>query len=256
LVLENAVLRHQIDVLRRGCDRPTLHLIDRLKLGGPPSDCERDAPSRGSPSPERRGEVERRGLLAAAGFLTGEACSSSRWRCRSCSTGRSWWRRCPRRQATRRRTAASRTSRRRPCSLSWPRWSCSTCSRFARRTNRPGRAAPGRDPRAVPPRSSSSRSDAVPLRSVCGVVTCYSLDSIAGGVSFELILSSVPADGSRRIVHASSRQRSRKSTRKEPDEMMPNDACIERWRAVLSGDRMVRSCSRPRRPGSGVAGSA
>ncbi len=32
LVLENAVLRHQVNVLRRHCKRPTLHLVDRLKL--------------------------------------------------------------------------------------------------------------------------------------------------------------------------------------------------------------------------------
>jgi hypothetical protein len=32
LVLENAVLRHQVNVLRRGCKRPTLQLIARLKL--------------------------------------------------------------------------------------------------------------------------------------------------------------------------------------------------------------------------------
>src|ERR1700759_1510756 len=32
LVLENAVLRHQVSVLRRRSKRPTLHLVDRLKL--------------------------------------------------------------------------------------------------------------------------------------------------------------------------------------------------------------------------------
>src|SRR5678815_608171 len=32
LVLENAVLRHQVNVLRRGSKRPKLHLVDRLKL--------------------------------------------------------------------------------------------------------------------------------------------------------------------------------------------------------------------------------
>jgi hypothetical protein len=32
LVLENAVLRHQVNVLRRRSKRPTLHLVDRLKL--------------------------------------------------------------------------------------------------------------------------------------------------------------------------------------------------------------------------------
>ena len=32
LVLENAVLRHQVNVLRRRSKRPKLHLIDRLKL--------------------------------------------------------------------------------------------------------------------------------------------------------------------------------------------------------------------------------
>src|SRR5215471_1335497 len=32
LVLENAVLRHQVNVLRRGCKRPTLDVVDRLKL--------------------------------------------------------------------------------------------------------------------------------------------------------------------------------------------------------------------------------
>ena len=32
LVLENAVLRHQVNVLRRGSKRRKLHLIDRLKL--------------------------------------------------------------------------------------------------------------------------------------------------------------------------------------------------------------------------------
>ena len=32
LVLENAVLRHQVNVLRRRSTRPKLHLIDRLKL--------------------------------------------------------------------------------------------------------------------------------------------------------------------------------------------------------------------------------
>src|SRR5215475_2828354 len=32
LVLENAVLRHQINVLRRGCRRPRLGVVDRLKL--------------------------------------------------------------------------------------------------------------------------------------------------------------------------------------------------------------------------------
>ena len=32
LVLENAVLRHQINGLRRGCKRPTLDVVDRLKL--------------------------------------------------------------------------------------------------------------------------------------------------------------------------------------------------------------------------------
>src|SRR5215470_736665 len=32
LVLENAVLRHQVNVLRRGCKRPRLDVIDRLKL--------------------------------------------------------------------------------------------------------------------------------------------------------------------------------------------------------------------------------
>jgi putative transposase len=32
LVLENAVLRHQVNVLRRGGKRRKLHLIDRLKL--------------------------------------------------------------------------------------------------------------------------------------------------------------------------------------------------------------------------------
>src|SRR5678815_4183358 len=32
LVLENAVLRHQVNVLRRHSKRPKLHLVDRLKL--------------------------------------------------------------------------------------------------------------------------------------------------------------------------------------------------------------------------------
>ena len=32
LVLENAVLRHQVNVLRRRSKRPKLHLFDRLKL--------------------------------------------------------------------------------------------------------------------------------------------------------------------------------------------------------------------------------
>src|SRR5215471_2781688 len=32
LVLENAVLRHQVDVLLRGCKRPMLDVVDRLKL--------------------------------------------------------------------------------------------------------------------------------------------------------------------------------------------------------------------------------
>src|SRR5215831_8239482 len=32
LVLENAVLRHQVNVLRRGCMRPRLDVVDRLKL--------------------------------------------------------------------------------------------------------------------------------------------------------------------------------------------------------------------------------
>jgi hypothetical protein len=32
LVLENAVLRHQVNVLRRRSKRPKLHLVDRLKL--------------------------------------------------------------------------------------------------------------------------------------------------------------------------------------------------------------------------------
>src|SRR5215468_2292192 len=32
LVLENAVLRHQVNVLRRQSKRPKLHLVDRLKL--------------------------------------------------------------------------------------------------------------------------------------------------------------------------------------------------------------------------------
>jgi hypothetical protein len=32
LVLENAVLRHQVNVLRRRSKRPTLGLVDRLKL--------------------------------------------------------------------------------------------------------------------------------------------------------------------------------------------------------------------------------
>jgi len=32
LVLENAVLRHQVSVLRRGCKRPRLGVVDRLKL--------------------------------------------------------------------------------------------------------------------------------------------------------------------------------------------------------------------------------
>src|SRR5215475_8620360 len=32
LVLENAVLRHQVNVLRRGSKRPKLHFVDRLKL--------------------------------------------------------------------------------------------------------------------------------------------------------------------------------------------------------------------------------
>src|ERR1051325_5239890 len=32
LVLENAVLRHQVNVLRRGCKRPRLDVVDRLKL--------------------------------------------------------------------------------------------------------------------------------------------------------------------------------------------------------------------------------
>ena len=32
LVLENAVLRHQVNVFRRRSKRPTLHLVDRLKL--------------------------------------------------------------------------------------------------------------------------------------------------------------------------------------------------------------------------------
>ncbi|HEX8108408.1 MAG TPA: hypothetical protein VF516_11805 [Kofleriaceae bacterium] len=32
LVLENAVLRHQVNVLRRRSTRPKLHLVDRLKL--------------------------------------------------------------------------------------------------------------------------------------------------------------------------------------------------------------------------------
>jgi hypothetical protein len=32
LVLENAVLRHQVNVLRRGSKRPKLHFVDRLEL--------------------------------------------------------------------------------------------------------------------------------------------------------------------------------------------------------------------------------
>jgi hypothetical protein len=32
LVLENAVLRHQVNVLRRHSKRPKLHLVDRRKL--------------------------------------------------------------------------------------------------------------------------------------------------------------------------------------------------------------------------------
>jgi hypothetical protein len=32
LVIENAVLRHQVNVLRRRSKRPTLHLMDRIKL--------------------------------------------------------------------------------------------------------------------------------------------------------------------------------------------------------------------------------
>jgi hypothetical protein len=32
LIIENAVLRHQVNVLRRRSKRPTLHLVDRLKL--------------------------------------------------------------------------------------------------------------------------------------------------------------------------------------------------------------------------------
>jgi hypothetical protein len=32
LMLENAVLRQQVNVLRRGSKRPKLHLVDRLKL--------------------------------------------------------------------------------------------------------------------------------------------------------------------------------------------------------------------------------
>lgn len=32
LVLENAVLRHQVNVLRRRSKRPKLHFVDRLKL--------------------------------------------------------------------------------------------------------------------------------------------------------------------------------------------------------------------------------
>lgn len=32
LMLENAVLRHQVNVLRRGSKRPKLHFVDRLKL--------------------------------------------------------------------------------------------------------------------------------------------------------------------------------------------------------------------------------
>jgi hypothetical protein len=32
LVLENAVLRHQVNVLRRHSKRPKLRLVDRLKL--------------------------------------------------------------------------------------------------------------------------------------------------------------------------------------------------------------------------------
>lgn len=32
MVLENATLRHQVNVLRRRGKRPTLHLVDRVKL--------------------------------------------------------------------------------------------------------------------------------------------------------------------------------------------------------------------------------
>src|SRR3954454_566037 len=32
LIIENAVLRHQVNVLRRRSKRPELHLVDRLKL--------------------------------------------------------------------------------------------------------------------------------------------------------------------------------------------------------------------------------
>lgn len=32
LIIENAVLRHQVTVLRRRSKRPKLHLVDRLKL--------------------------------------------------------------------------------------------------------------------------------------------------------------------------------------------------------------------------------
>jgi hypothetical protein len=42
LVLENAVLRHQVNVLRRGSKRPKLHLVDRLKLLSARSCCRRD----------------------------------------------------------------------------------------------------------------------------------------------------------------------------------------------------------------------